>query len=138
MFILFEYYHARQFYFECWKFTENSQIGKFSENVILARARARAGARMIKSKKYEPSAFTGKKLINLDKNLRFQRNSKVGNSIFFELFSKNDMFSQNANKICIKMTQLFSKKSQYFYKFSKQSKIIKNHLKLIIFFSRES
>ena len=66
-FILFEFYYvragartrARQFYFECWKFTENSKIGKFSENVILARARAR----MIKFEKYEPSAFTGKKII---------------------------------------------------------------------------
>ena len=114
-FILFEFYYvragartrARQFYFECWKFTENSKIGKFSENVILARARAR----MIKSEKYELSAFTGKKLLNLDKNSRFWRKSKFVNSNFFEAFFKNDMSSQNANKICIKMTLLVSKNS---------------------------
>ena len=50
MFILFKFYHvragartrARQFYFECWKFTENPKIEEFSENMILACARARA------------------------------------------------------------------------------------------------
>ena len=79
MFILFKFYHvragartrARQFYFECWKFTENPKIEEFSENMILARARARGRARIKKFEKYGLSAFTGKKLLNLDQNLRF-------------------------------------------------------------------
>ena len=70
MLILFKFYHvragartrARQFYFECWKFIEIPKIDEFSEKLILARARASAGARMMKSEKYELSAFTGKKI----------------------------------------------------------------------------
>ena len=49
------------FYFECWKFTENPKIEEFSENMILARARARGRTRIKKFEKYGLSAFTGKK-----------------------------------------------------------------------------
>ena len=52
---------ARQFYFECWKFIEIHKIDEFSKKLILARARARAGVRMMKFEKYELSAFSGKK-----------------------------------------------------------------------------
>ena len=38
---------------------------------------ARAGAHMIKFEKYEHSAFTGKKIINLDKKQRFYKNMKM-------------------------------------------------------------
>ena len=61
MFILFKFYHvragarthARQFYFECWKFTENPKIEEFSENMILARARARIKKIWIKTRDFK-------------------------------------------------------------------------------------
>ena len=63
--------HAHQFYYECWKFTENPKMEEFSENTVLLRARACERARIIKSEKYESPAFTDKKLLNLDKIPRF-------------------------------------------------------------------
>ena len=71
MFILFKFYHvragarirARQFYFECWKFTENPKIEEFSENMILARARAPGRARIKKCEKYGPQLSLEKKII---------------------------------------------------------------------------
>ena len=48
-------------YFEWWKFTENPKTEEFSEKLILARARARGRACIIKFEKYELSGFTGKK-----------------------------------------------------------------------------
>ena len=71
MFILFKFYHvragartrARQFYFECWKFTENPKIEEFSENMILARARVRAGARALKNLKSMDSQLSLEKKI---------------------------------------------------------------------------
>ena len=72
MFILFKFYHvragartrARQFYFECWKFTENPKIEEFSENMILARA-------LKNLKSMDSQLSLEKKLLNLDKNSRF-------------------------------------------------------------------
>ena len=46
-------------------------------NIQSARACTRAGAHMIKFEKYEHSAFTGKKLINLDKKQRFYKKMKM-------------------------------------------------------------
>ena len=54
--------HARQNQF-FWKFFDFGIFSKFPTfKVKLARARARAGAHMIKFEKYELSAFTGKKI----------------------------------------------------------------------------
>ena len=90
-----------------------------SQNRRIFRKTDFVRACIIKFEKYELSAFTGKKLLNLDKNSRFWRKSKFVNSNFFEAFSKNDMSTQNANKICIKMTKLFFKNSWSFHEFSK-------------------
>ena len=72
-FIFFKFYNARaparmrarQFHFECWKFTENPKIEEFSENVILARAHHKIWKVWILCFHWK------KKLLNLDKNLRF-------------------------------------------------------------------
>ena len=42
---------------------------------------ARAGAHMIKFEKYEPSAFTGEKLINLNKKQRFYKKKENAHEI---------------------------------------------------------
>ena len=68
-FILFRFYHARTRAHTCarqnhifWKFSDFGIFSEFSAfKVKLARARARAGAHMIKFEKYELSVFTGKK-----------------------------------------------------------------------------
>ena len=52
--------HTRQFYYECWKFTENPKMEEVSENTVLARARACERAIITKFEKYESSALTGK------------------------------------------------------------------------------
>ena len=99
-----------------WKFQDRKIFRKCDFG---ARACARACAHDKIWKVWTLSFHWKKKLLNLDKNLRFWRKLKFVNSNFFEAFSKNDMSTQNANKICIKMTKLFSKNSWSFHEFSK-------------------
>ena len=65
------------------EFTENPKTEEFSEKLILARARARGRACIIKFEKYELSGFTGKKIIKFGLKLAILEKIEICKFKFF-------------------------------------------------------
>ena len=98
----------------CFHWQVNPKIEEFSQNMILEPAS--------KKEKYGISTFTAKRNYEnlMDKNLGFLKKIEICQLKYFWSSFKNYIFSQNVNKICIKLTLHVFKNSWVF-------KMIRNH-----------